>query len=132
MVCTQGLNPACIYRCCPAEPQPEPQQPEQPQQLVVQDDLDQLLDVLPSGLGAALINHPQRSSLIEVGSYQGWPLTCGKLLCVVHNVHNVRMNAAHQNLPGDHILDMCEPEHLHFGFSSVLLVVKTRCSCMNG
>jgi hypothetical protein len=52
----------------PADPQPH-EEPEQlqPQQMVVQDDLDQLLGVLPTGLGEALISHPQRSALIEVG-----------------------------------------------------------------
>jgi hypothetical protein len=56
----------CMH--APADPQPQ-EEPEQlqPQQLVVQDDLDQLLGVLPTGLGEALISHPQRSALIEVG-----------------------------------------------------------------
>ncbi|KAF6265309.1 hypothetical protein COO60DRAFT_1697878 [Scenedesmus sp. NREL 46B-D3] len=50
-----------------ADPQPQ-EEPEQlqPQQLVVEDDLDQLLGVLPAGLGDSLISHPQRSALIEV------------------------------------------------------------------
>uniref|UniRef100_A0A383V5B1 AAA+ ATPase domain-containing protein n=1 Tax=Tetradesmus obliquus TaxID=3088 RepID=A0A383V5B1_TETOB len=47
------------------QPQEEPEQ-LQPQQMVVQDDLDQLLGVLPAGLGESLISHPQRSALIEV------------------------------------------------------------------
>jgi hypothetical protein len=55
------------YTLVPADPQPQ-EEPEQlqPQQMVVQDDLDQLLGVLPTGLGESLINHPQRSALIEV------------------------------------------------------------------
>lgn len=32
----------------------------------MQDDLDQLLDMLPADLGATLINHPKRAQLIEV------------------------------------------------------------------
>eukprot|EP00882_Tetradesmus_deserticola_P007909 GHRQ01008325.1.p1 GENE.GHRQ01008325.1~~GHRQ01008325.1.p1 ORF type:complete len:218 (+),score=45.72 GHRQ01008325.1:173-826(+) len=50
-----------------ADPKPQ-EKPEQmqPQQMVVQDDLDQLLGVLPPGLGESLISHPQRSALIEV------------------------------------------------------------------
>lgn len=38
----------------------------EPQQVVVQDDLDQLLDMLPADLGSLLINHPKRPQLIEV------------------------------------------------------------------
>jgi hypothetical protein len=55
----------CFFLADP-QPQEEPQQQQQPQQMVVQDDLDQLLGVLPAGLGEALISHPQRSALIEV------------------------------------------------------------------
>lgn len=32
----------------------------------MQDDLDQLLDMLPADLGATLINHPKRAQLVEV------------------------------------------------------------------
>lgn len=32
----------------------------------MQDDLDQLLDMLPADLGSLLINHPKRPQLIEV------------------------------------------------------------------
>lgn len=46
--------------CCLAEPV------EQQQQVVVQDDLHQLLDMLPADLGGLLINHPKRQQLIEV------------------------------------------------------------------
>lgn len=38
----------------------------EPQQVVVQDDLDQLLDMLPADLGSLLIDHPKRPQLIEV------------------------------------------------------------------
>eukprot|EP00879_Flechtneria_rotunda_P014427 GHRR01015075.1.p1 GENE.GHRR01015075.1~~GHRR01015075.1.p1 ORF type:complete len:511 (+),score=177.65 GHRR01015075.1:499-2031(+) len=38
----------------------------EPQQLIVQDNLDQLLDVVPADLGAVLVNHPNREHLVEV------------------------------------------------------------------
>lgn len=41
-------------------------EPAEPQQVIVQDDLDQLLDMLPADLGGLLINHPKRAQLIEV------------------------------------------------------------------
>lgn len=34
--------------------------------MIVQDDLHQLLDMLPVDLGELLINHPKRAQLIEV------------------------------------------------------------------
>jgi hypothetical protein len=41
-------------------------EPLEPQQVVVQDDLDQLLDMLPADLGSMLITHPNRPQLVEV------------------------------------------------------------------
>jgi len=38
----------------------------EPQQVLVQDDMEQLLDLLPAGLGQCLLQHPNRSQLIEV------------------------------------------------------------------
>jgi hypothetical protein len=46
-------------------------EPLEPQQVVVQDDLDQLLDMLPADLGGLLINHPKRPQLIEVSRGSG-------------------------------------------------------------
>lgn len=54
-------NSCCGVCCCVAEP-------VEPQQVVVQDDLDQLLDMLPADLGGLLINHPKRPQLIEVSN----------------------------------------------------------------
>eukprot|EP00775_Hariotina_reticulata_P010896 gene10896-11050_t len=38
----------------------------EPQQVLVQDDMEQLLDLLPADLGQRLLQHPNRSQLIEV------------------------------------------------------------------
>jgi stage III sporulation protein SpoIIIAA len=40
--------------------------------VVVQDDLDQLLDILPSELGLMLLTHPRRSQLVEVRALAWW------------------------------------------------------------
>lgn len=53
------LAQGCPYVCYYADA-------VEPQQVVVQDDLDQLLDMLPADLGSLLINHPKRPQLIEV------------------------------------------------------------------
>jgi hypothetical protein len=64
----------CPYVCCSADA-------VEPQQVVVQDDLDQLLDMLPADLGSLLINHPKRPQLIEV---RPQALLCTATASVVH------------------------------------------------
>jgi hypothetical protein len=64
-----GCTPRALAANRPAgaaPPQQQQQQQQQPEQVVVQDDLDQLLDILPAELGALLISHPKRPQLIEV------------------------------------------------------------------
>eukprot|EP00878_Enallax_costatus_P043524 GHUV01051539.1.p1 GENE.GHUV01051539.1~~GHUV01051539.1.p1 ORF type:complete len:108 (+),score=15.83 GHUV01051539.1:1213-1536(+) len=58
MVRSSNLQTADRVFCWYAGPEPH--------QLIVQDDLHQLLDVLPADLGSCLINHPLRGQLIEV------------------------------------------------------------------
>jgi hypothetical protein len=73
-------------------------EPLEPQQVVVQDDLDQLLDMLPADLGSMLINHPKRPQLIEVSklrataglshSIRHWVRPLAKVLKAVQKSNN--------------------------------------------
>jgi hypothetical protein len=56
----------CVLPAAASVADPEAVGVEEPQQLVMQDDLDQLLEMLPADLGSTLINHPKRAQLIEV------------------------------------------------------------------
>lgn len=59
---------------------------------MVQDDLHQLLDMLPADLGGLLINHPKRQQLIEVRAYTPTP---------VHSNHTIAIlqTGAQTNMP---------------------------------